>query len=330
MDELTPADYELSKSRLGPLYRILRAADGELLDGFHRRDASPDWPEEVLKQITTPRQKVAVKIATNAMRRQAPEEEIASYVQSLAQEIMAEGVDPKDVVREIRLDTGLKEHAIRRLLKKTRGDTPSQPSALMPITAPRGREEEQEDLTTPPEMPETPKMPERDSIRYQENVEKTIGLLMGLPVPEIWGRLRSVHEMSLEEAQGYVHRFKTVYQDIWSRHYDSRDAPMPREGGELADEEREDFEEPGYSHTEQVSMAPPSPAPAGIQYSANELLATALRYYPDEIINQVWDTIGLDSRKIPFIKTLFYHCFEYTVSKVGLAELLSKVANEII
>ena len=323
--ELTPSDYELSRSRLGPLIRILRAADGELLDGFHRMEANPDWPEEILTQIKTPRQKLAVKIATNALRRRAPETEIANYVQNLANEIQKEGVSAADVIKEIVLDTGLKEHVVRTLLRRREGADPSSAAPVLrpPSKKTRGKAEE-----ASLEMPETPKMPARDTNQFQEKVEETVGLLMGIPVSEIWGRLTPIFGITLKEAQGYVYRFKTSYPDIWNRHYDSRDNPVERARQPVEDEELME-EEPEYSHAEDVNLQQTTPPPPGIQYSSNELLSAALRYYPDEVINQVWDTIGLDSRKIPFMKALFYFCFNHTVKQVSLDELLSQVANDL-
>ena len=321
MSELTPSDYELSRSRLGPIIRIIRAADGELLDGFHRLEANRDWPEEVLQHIKTPRQKLAVKIATNAMRRRATGEEIQGYVQALAQELLKEGVPSTEVIKEIVLDTGLREHVVRQHLR-AEGSTPvmrAQKDKKKPRSRAKPPDEE------PPGMPETPRMPERTSSRFQEMVNETIILVAGSPVPEIWNRLITVYGISLEEAQGYVQRFMSAHGDVWSRHYDSRGLPLSTQE-EVEDEP--EYEE-DYSHGEEVASAPPAPQRSGVQYGSNELLAAALQYYPDEVVDRVWDAIQLESRKIPFMKSLFYHCFVTATAHVSIDDLIAKATTDV-
>lgn len=79
-------EYDLKKSttKVGQLYPILKANDGEILDGVHRMEADPTWKTLTLENINTPEEKLTARLVANFHRRTVSSEEKASWINQLA------------------------------------------------------------------------------------------------------------------------------------------------------------------------------------------------------------------------------------------------------
>jgi len=91
-------EYDLKKSTefIGPLYPILEAKDGDVLDGVHRFKADHDWPRLKLDHIDSEEKKIAARLVANFHRRQVSGPEKASRLK----------------------DPGIRLRALTRLLKE--------------------------------------------------------------------------------------------------------------------------------------------------------------------------------------------------------------------
>lgn len=133
-------DYDLKAStkKIGQLYPVLRAADGEILDGVHRMESDPAWKTLVLENITTPEDKVIARLIANFHRRTVATEEKAEWINQLAEIYRNNGLKiegarnraqgPNEIARKICEATGIgyrtvmeylvscfKQHGHRRL-----------------------------------------------------------------------------------------------------------------------------------------------------------------------------------------------------------------------
>jgi hypothetical protein len=80
------ADYDLKAStcEIGQLYPVLKAADGEIIDGFHRTVSDPSWKTLVLQHIDTEEKKIVARLVANFHRRQTSRQEREGWINSLA------------------------------------------------------------------------------------------------------------------------------------------------------------------------------------------------------------------------------------------------------
>jgi predicted alpha-1,6-mannanase (GH76 family) len=87
-------EYDLKKStkRIGQLYPVLKAADGEILDGCHRLDSDPAWKSMVLENINTPEKKLIARLVANFHRRLVTAEEKTEWINGLAKIYMNNGL----------------------------------------------------------------------------------------------------------------------------------------------------------------------------------------------------------------------------------------------
>jgi len=79
---MTESDYNLAKSKkaLGPLYPILKAKDGSIIDGFHRQNDDPEWASVTVESIDTPVKLELARLAANFCRRQMPATEFQNRI----------------------------------------------------------------------------------------------------------------------------------------------------------------------------------------------------------------------------------------------------------
>lgn len=89
---------------MGHLYPVLRAADGELLDGNHRLSDDPDWPERILETVRTPEQKLLVTAHANMGRRDVGKQERIRIVRELAGLYEARGLKVRKAFTYMRKD----------------------------------------------------------------------------------------------------------------------------------------------------------------------------------------------------------------------------------
>ena len=120
-------EYDLKKSenKIGQLYPILKSKDGQIIDGFHRQKADPNWKSLVVPEIDNEEKLLLARLIANFHRRQVSREEKEEWINGLAKIYYDQGlrvchVDTdgrqnqiKDKLVEV---TGLTEHTIREYL----------------------------------------------------------------------------------------------------------------------------------------------------------------------------------------------------------------------
>jgi len=63
-----------SSRKIGSLYPVLMTRSGEVIDGFHRLKADPDWPKFTVEGIQDPVQLAKARLISNERRNVSPEE----------------------------------------------------------------------------------------------------------------------------------------------------------------------------------------------------------------------------------------------------------------
>jgi hypothetical protein len=124
-------EYDLKNStkKIGQLYPVLKAADGEILDGCHRIESDPSWKALVLENINTPEEKIIARLVANFHRRVVTPEEKAEWINGLAEIYRNDGLKvegtserapqarPNEIVKKISKVTGLSKRTVRHYLK---------------------------------------------------------------------------------------------------------------------------------------------------------------------------------------------------------------------
>ena len=90
--------YDLGESRrsVRELYPVLLDAHGNVIDGFHRLRADPDWRTETLEHIRTPTQLVLARIIANTHRRSVSREEREEQINELARCLLEDEKVPRE------------------------------------------------------------------------------------------------------------------------------------------------------------------------------------------------------------------------------------------
>jgi len=110
--------YDLAKSKksVHELYPVIKDAHGNVIDGFHRLEADPNWKTETLEQIKTPAQLALARIIANTHRRSISKEERKLQLVTLAEELVKEGMKREDVIPQIVELTTFTDRYIREML----------------------------------------------------------------------------------------------------------------------------------------------------------------------------------------------------------------------
>ena len=87
-----------TKELFGPLYPVLVAPDGSVIDGLHRLEADPDWPRVTVDWLTNPVDAKALRIIANVVRREVSAEEKAEALGAL---IEMTGWKPKELAEAL-------------------------------------------------------------------------------------------------------------------------------------------------------------------------------------------------------------------------------------
>jgi hypothetical protein len=108
------SEYDLKKSKkIGQLYPILVDAKGNIIDGFHRLNADPNWRKEQLQEIDTEEKLLVARCVANWHRRQVSGEEKEEWINELAKIYQKQGLKVRneqqqnEIVRKIADVTGL-------------------------------------------------------------------------------------------------------------------------------------------------------------------------------------------------------------------------------
>jgi hypothetical protein len=134
-------DLDLEKSLLdiGQIYDIISAADGEILDGFHRerilKQKGIKPKIRVLEWCKTKEDKLKVRWILNMSRRILPATEKRQYINERAEQLEREGVEPLDIHKRL-IEEGFSKPTVYRYLQsrfkpqsftieESRGETPN-------------------------------------------------------------------------------------------------------------------------------------------------------------------------------------------------------------
>jgi hypothetical protein len=111
--------YDLTESRrsVRELYPVLLDAHGNVIDGYHRLRADPEWRTETLEHIRTPTQLVLARIIANTHRRSVSREEREEQINELAKCLQEnENVPGEGLISTIADLTTFSDDYVRRLL----------------------------------------------------------------------------------------------------------------------------------------------------------------------------------------------------------------------
>ena len=118
------SEYDLKKSeKIGQLYPVLVDARGNVIDGFHRLEADPNWRREKIKEIDTEEKLLVARCVSNWHRRQVAAEEKKEWINGLAMIYKKQGLEVRskggrnEIMAKIMEVTGLSDRAIGNYLK---------------------------------------------------------------------------------------------------------------------------------------------------------------------------------------------------------------------
>jgi hypothetical protein len=90
------SEYDLKKSeKIGQLYPVLVDAEGNIIDGFHRLKADPNWRRERIKEVDTQEKLLVARCVSNWHRRQVEREEKEEWINGLARIYERQGLKVK-------------------------------------------------------------------------------------------------------------------------------------------------------------------------------------------------------------------------------------------
>lgn len=114
------SEYDLEKSyhKIGAIYPILVDRNGNVVDGFHRRQVDEKWPVQVLDWVKTREDQLVARIVANTCRRTVSMEERKRELTELATIMANRGVPIGKIAEEIAEKTGLSESYIRKILPR--------------------------------------------------------------------------------------------------------------------------------------------------------------------------------------------------------------------
>lgn len=114
------SEYDLEKSyrNVGAIYPILVDRNGNVVDGFHRRQVDEKWPVQVLGWVKTREDQLVARIVANTCRRTVSKEERKRELTELATIMANRGVPLGRIAEEIAEKTGLSESYVRQILPK--------------------------------------------------------------------------------------------------------------------------------------------------------------------------------------------------------------------
>jgi hypothetical protein len=109
-------DLQKSKKSVHELYPVIKDAHGNVIDGFHRLEADPNWKTETLLDIKTPVDLALARIVANTHRRTISKEERKLQLVTLAEELVKEGMKKDNVLAWISEITTFSFDYLRRML----------------------------------------------------------------------------------------------------------------------------------------------------------------------------------------------------------------------
>jgi len=206
-----------SYETVGPLSPVIVSADGEVIEGRHRKAANPDWPEKEVETVSEGG-KALVWLGAHTRRgsvmseeeeadRQSYREEFRERLEAAGRYVMGEyGLDPEkgEVVKFLSRLTGYTEAWIRENL-------PENLKSRARAEAAKARKFAQPSFAKPEAPPEAPKAEEERPAKPEERPKRKVPEEFAKPVGIYCGRqigirqhidcLRRVEDESLEVVQ---------------------------------------------------------------------------------------------------------------------------------
>ena len=91
-EEFDAKQLQKSVNVVGYLYPILKTRSGKTLDGIHRKQIDPKWPEKIV-DVESPYQEALIRLWAN-YRRKVSSEEVRQLIIQMAEELMKQGYKP--------------------------------------------------------------------------------------------------------------------------------------------------------------------------------------------------------------------------------------------
>lgn len=116
---MSKEEYSLRNStkKVGELYPVIVAKNGDVVDGFHRRNAKANWRTEVREDLDTPEKVVMARLIANKFRRQVTADEVGGWVNDLAEiAVTIYGLKPGEISRWIADETGYSRDQVTNYL----------------------------------------------------------------------------------------------------------------------------------------------------------------------------------------------------------------------
>ena len=114
------SEYDLKKSKkIGQLYPVLLDAKGNVIDGFHRLEADPNWRTEKLPEVNTEEKLLVARCVANWHRRQVSREEKEEWINGLARIYKKQGLvtcnssNRNEILNRVVDVSGLHENTVR-------------------------------------------------------------------------------------------------------------------------------------------------------------------------------------------------------------------------
>lgn len=147
-----------SKRRFKAVIPVLRDAEGNLIDGYHRLASDPDWFGVILSWVKTDQDRALLKIACNFIRRNVPAKEKTDMLAELAKatgwkakEISYQTGIPYSTVMKY-LPDEFKDEGMQQLALRRRAEVkqPSKPKVDTRVYKPKETWEQRKAVMAPP------------------------------------------------------------------------------------------------------------------------------------------------------------------------------------
>jgi G:T-mismatch repair DNA endonuclease (very short patch repair protein) len=109
MSEEKQYDLGTSAKNLGKLYPVLKDAQGNVIDGFHRQNADPSWPSIIVGTVDNPKKLELARLAANFCRRQISPSEFQNKIIFLIGKC---GMKPEEIAEQ----TGISKTTIYKYM----------------------------------------------------------------------------------------------------------------------------------------------------------------------------------------------------------------------
>lgn len=162
--------YNLKESveGIGKLVPVLKDAQGNIIDGFHRQKIDPNWPSVVCELVDNPTKLVKARLVSNFCRRRIPHEEIHDAIVFL---VGKAGLKPDQIAEEL----GISRATIYRHLPQEMKDTEKAQSISQGIKSSALREDVSHETFTNVKSLRTTDMVECDCCGMGTNDPKPFG-----------------------------------------------------------------------------------------------------------------------------------------------------------